>query len=64
LLSVTYVKTKPSSAEWRGVQQTITASLSSVELCLHQDALLDLAAEAAVWMAHVEVCLFSAVFFL
>jgi hypothetical protein len=62
LLSVTYVKTKPSSADWRGVQQSITASFSSVELCLHQDALLDLAAEAAVWMAHVEVGLFPAVF--
>jgi hypothetical protein len=25
-----------------------------VEICLHQDALLDLAAEAAVWLAHMQ----------
>jgi hypothetical protein len=54
LLSVTYLKAKPNTPDWTGVQQTLTARLSSVEICLHQDALLDLASEATMWLAHMQ----------
>ena len=47
LLSVTYLKAKPGTPDW-------TAALSSVEVCLHQDALLDLASEATMWLAHIQ----------
>ena len=54
LLSVTYLKAKPGTPDWTGVQQSLTAALSSVEVCLHQDALLDLASEATMWLAHIQ----------
>ncbi len=38
LLSVSYLKARPNTADWAGVQQSVTAALSSVDLCLHQVA--------------------------
>ena len=54
LLLVKVSKLGEKSPDWRGVHLAITASMSSVNLCLHQDAILDLAKEATTWIAKVQ----------
>ena len=53
LLAVHLARLGEKSPAWRGVHQAVTATLSSVALCLHQDAILHLAKEAALWTAKV-----------
>ena len=53
LLSVHLARLGEKSPAWRGVHQAVSATLSSVALCLHQDAILHLAKEATLWMAKV-----------
>ena len=50
LLLVSMKKLEEKSPEWAGVRLSLSATMSSVELCLHQDAILDLAREATTWM--------------
>ena len=45
LLSVHIQRLEEKSPDWAGVHLAVTASMSSVDLCLHQDAILDLAKE-------------------
>ena len=33
---------------------SVSAKMSSVDLCLHQDAILDLAKEASVWVNKIQ----------
>lgn len=54
LLSVKYTKLNPNSPDWAGVQQSIDAILTSVHFCVHQDAILDLAKESALWMTNIQ----------
>ena len=54
LLLVSMKKLEEKSPEWGGVHLSLSATMSSVELCLHQDAILDLAKEATTWMTKLQ----------
>jgi len=54
LLLVKVSKLGEKSPNWSGVHLAITASMSSVNLCLHQDAILDLAKEATTWISKIQ----------
>ena len=54
LLVVDIQKLEEKSPDWAGVHLAISANMSSVDLCLHQDAILDLAKEAASWITKIQ----------
>eukprot|EP00092_Neocalanus_flemingeri_P033380 GFUD01036296.1.p1 GENE.GFUD01036296.1~~GFUD01036296.1.p1 ORF type:complete len:2741 (+),score=704.42 GFUD01036296.1:512-8224(+) len=54
LLSVKVSKLGEKSPNWTGVHLSIVATVSSVNLCLHQDAILDLAKEATTWLTKIQ----------
>ena len=54
LLLVSLKKLEEKSPEWAGVRLALSATMSSVDLCLHQDAILDLAKEATTWMKKLQ----------
>ena len=54
LLLVTIQKLEEKSPDWAGVHLAVTAKMSSVDLCLHQDAILDLAKEATTWVTKLQ----------
>ena len=56
LLVVDIQKLEEKSPDWAGVHLAISANMSSVDLCLHQDAILDLAKEVDTppwWVEHL-----------
>ena len=53
LLTVQLTRIGEKSPAWNGEHQKVVATLSSVSLCLHQDAILDLAKEATRWTQKV-----------
>ena len=54
LLSVKIQRLEEKSPDWAGVHLAVLASMSSVDLCLHQDAILDLAREATTWVTKLQ----------
>ena len=54
LLLVNIQKLEEKSPDWAGVHLAVTAKMSSVDLCLHQDAILDLAKEATTWVTKLQ----------
>ena len=54
LLVVRVVRLQERSPAWGGVHLSVAATMSSVDLCLHQDAILDLARDASQWITKLQ----------